>query len=80
MNITKTAGIALFACCGCFGWKAEQTATVRHVDEFDLSAASCGMGKTVRARQSVDGNPLTLSGKVYERGFGTHPESAVGST
>ena len=80
MNITKTAGIALFACCGCFGWKAEQTATVRHVDEFDLSAASCGMGKTVRARQSVDGNPLTLSGKVYERGFGTHPESAVAFT
>ena len=80
MNITKTAGIALFACCGCFGWKAEQTAAVRHVDEFDLSAASCGMGKTVRARQSVDGNPLTLSGKVYERGFGTHPESAVAFT
>ncbi len=80
MNITKTAGIAMFACCGCFGWKAEQTAAVRHVDEFDLSAASCGMGKAVRARQSVDGNPLTLSGKVYERGFGTHPESAVAFT
>ena len=52
-------------------------AVTRYADEFDLSAASCGMGKRALPRKSVDGHPLTLSGKVFRRGFGTHPESAV---
>ena len=50
---------------------------VKYVDEFDLSAATCGAGKKVAARQSVDGHPITLSGKVYARGIGTHPEGCV---
>ena len=52
---------------------------VKYVDEFDLSAATCGAGKKVAARQSVDGHPITLSGKVYARGIGTHPEGCVAS-
>ena len=47
------------------------------VETFDLSGATCGMGKKVRKRMSVDGNPMTVGGKVYAHGFGTHPESAV---
>ena len=43
---------------------------VTYVDELDLSAATCGAGKKVAARQSVDGHPITLSGKVYARGIG----------
>lgn len=50
---------------------------VKYVDEFDLSAATAGAGKKVAARQSVDGHPITLSGKVYARGIGTHPEGCV---
>jgi len=50
---------------------------VAYVDEFDLSASSCGLGKSVRACRSVDGNPLTMRGTSFCRGFGTHPESAV---
>ena len=50
---------------------------VRYVDDFDLSHASCGQGKTVQKRLSVDGNPLTMSKKSYARGFGARPESAV---
>jgi len=50
---------------------------VVYVDEFDLSASSCGLGKRVRARRSVDGNPLTMRSISFCRGFGTHPESAV---
>ena len=50
---------------------------VTYVDELDLSAATCGAGKKVAARQSVDGHPITLSGKVYARGIGTHPEGCV---
>ena len=50
---------------------------VTYVDELDLSAATCGAGKKVAARQSVDGHPITLAGKVYARGIGTHPEGCV---
>ena len=38
------------------------------------------MGKRVQTLKSVDGHPLTMSGKTYARGFGTHPESAVAFT
>ena len=51
---------------------------VRYVDEFDLSGASCGLGKWTRTRQSVDGHPLTVCGKTFARGFGSHAEGAVG--
>ena len=51
---------------------------VRYVDEFDLSGSTCGLGKRTLARQSVDGHPLTIGGKVCERGFGAHSEGAVG--
>lgn len=51
---------------------------VKYVDAFDLSGSSCGLGLRTRARQSVDGHPLTVGGKVYERGFGAHSEGAVG--
>ena len=77
INLRTVAAAALLGCCGCFAWKAETVSTTRHVDAFDLSAASCGMGKRVLALKSVDGHPLTMSGKTYARGFGTHPESAV---
>ena len=49
----------------------------KFVDTFDLSGATCGLGMKLQAKASVDGKPLTVSGKVYERGFGTRPESAV---
>ena len=77
INMRTLVAAALLGCCGCFAWKAEKVSAVRYVDEFDLSAVSCGMGKRALALKSVDGNPLTMSGKTYARGFGTHPESAV---
>ena len=50
---------------------------VRRVESFDLSSATCGLGKRLQVGKSVDGNPLTVGGKVQEHGFGTHPESAI---
>ena len=44
---------------------AAAASTVRYVDAFDLSGASCGLGLRTRARQSVGGYPLTVGGKVY---------------
>ena len=80
MQMKTMVAVALLGCCGCFAWKAETVDSVRHVDEFDLSAATCGMGKRALACKSVDGHALTMSGKAYARGFGTHPEGAVAFT
>ena len=72
--------LAAVALGGCLSWNGAETPSVAYVDTFDLSTASCGMGKRVQALKSVDGHPLTMSGKTYSRGFGTHPESAVAFT
>ena len=42
------------------------------LDEMNLSQAVSGWGGT-QAKKTVDNKPLTLRGKVYERGIGTHP-------
>ena len=79
IKMIAVAGLALG--CGCFAQKAtKETSEIRPVDSFDLSAQSCGMGKRIQVGKSVDGHPLTMSGKVYAHGFGTHPESAVAFT
>ena len=52
-------------------------AGVKYLDEFDLSAMSCGMGKKAQARKSVLEKPLRLGDKTYERGVGTHSESVM---
>lgn len=57
---------------------AATASEVRYVDAFDLSGSTCGLGLRTLPRQSVGGHPLTVGGKVYERGFGTHSEGAVG--
>ena len=62
----------LMGCCA--SWGADGVA---YVDSFDLAGASCGYGKRLQAGRSVDGNPLTVAGKAYSHGFGTHPESAI---
>lgn len=53
---------------------AGQNPTTVWLDELDLRAASQGWG-TPRKNRSLDGNPLSVGGKVFERGFGTHAES-----
>ena len=68
-----TLTLALAVCAGCT-IPADET---RYVDTFDLSGAVSGYGAKTRAGKSVAGNPLTLKGKVYARGFGDHPESAL---
>ena len=65
--------LALVACAGC----TMPTGETRYVDAFDLTGAVSGYGMKTLACKSVAGNPLTLKGKVYSRGFGDHPESAL---
>ena len=76
-NMKAVVAMALVGCCGCFAPRAELSSGVRYVESFDLSAASCGLGKRVQACRSVDGNPITIAGKTFAHGIGTHPESAI---
>jgi hypothetical protein len=52
-------------------------APIAHADEsvwlssLDLSKATQGWGKPA-ADRSVDGHPITIAGKTYDHGFGTH--------
>ena len=64
-------------CAGCLMSVPARRAGTEYVDAFDLSAASCGQGRKVVARGSVDGHTLKMAGKAYAHGFGARPESAV---
>ena len=64
---------AVTVCAGC----TIPTDETRYVDDFDLTGAVSGYGLKTRANRSVAGNPLTLKGRIYSRGFGDHPESAL---
>ena len=46
------------------------------LDQLDLSAATQGWGIPKKNR-TVDGNIMTIAGKTFERGFGTHAESSL---
>ncbi len=70
-----TIAIAVL-CSGCSMFEPAAPRTA-YVDEFDLSPAVCGLGKSVHPCKSVDGHALTVNGNTYARGFGTRPESAV---
>jgi alpha-galactosidase len=46
------------------------------LDQLDLSAATQGAG-VPKKNKSVDGKTITINGKTFERGFGTHAESSL---
>ncbi|MBP1638672.1 MAG: Alpha-galactosidase [Bacteroidetes bacterium] len=46
------------------------------LDQLDLSVATQGHG-TPGSNKSVDGKTLTIAGKTFDRGFGTHAESSL---
>lgn len=46
------------------------------LDEMDLMLTECGWG-TTQARKSVGKEPLTIAGKKYERGIGTHAPAEI---
>ncbi len=80
MKKIMLAGISaafIFAGCTLPGGGASE-AGVKYIDEFDFSAMTCGMGRKAQPRLSFDGHPLRLGERTYERGFGTHAESAIG--
>ena len=46
------------------------------LDQLDLSTITQGYG-TPKSNKSIDGNTLTIAGKTFERGIGTHSESLL---
>lgn len=46
------------------------------LDQLDLSTATQGYGLPMKNR-SVDNKTLTIAGKTFERGFGSHAESSL---
>ena len=77
MTRKTLSAILVAAFCGCLMDKGASEAGSKYVDEFDLTGAVSGYGMKTQAKLSVAGKPLTLKGKVYARGFGDHPESAL---
>lgn len=47
------------------------------LDRLDLSRMSCGWEYYPCADKTVEGTPLSLGGKIYPRGVGTSPISAI---
>ena len=46
------------------------------LDELDLSTATQGYGMPMK-NKSIDGKKMTIAGKTFERGFGSHAESSL---
>ena len=46
------------------------------LDELPLEEMTCGYKRPQKGK-SIDGHPLTVNGKVYDRGVGTHSESSI---
>lgn len=58
------------------GTAVAQTTHTVWLDQLDLSAATQGYGVPAK-NKTVDGNVMTIAGKKFERGFGTHAESSL---
>lgn len=46
------------------------------LSSLEIGLATCGWGE-IQANKSIDKNPLTLRGTVYESGVGTHASSTI---
>ncbi|MGE5394819.1 MAG: NPCBM/NEW2 domain-containing protein [Candidatus Saccharibacteria bacterium] len=67
------AGLLVFISMAGSGRLSAQTVWL---DELDLSTATQGYGLPMK-NKSIEGKPLIIAGKTYERGFGSHSESSL---
>jgi alpha-galactosidase len=71
----RVRAIVLFALLNIIGASSLMAQTV-WLDQLDLSVATQGFG-TPGKNKSVDGRPISIAGKTFEHGFGTHAESSL---
>jgi len=67
--------VGLFITCSMISMDRASAQTV-WLDQLDLSVATQGNGMP-KKNKSVDNKVLTIAGKTYERGFGTHAVSSL---
>lgn len=72
-NLAILTGLIVISSLLGFGQLSAQTVWL---DQLDLSAATQGYGVPMK-NKSIDGKPLTVAGKAFERGFGSHSESSL---
>lgn len=81
-TVAFRTGLMLPVCCGvAFGWtglptKADEPTDVLYLEKLDLGKMTQEWG-TPQARRSVNGRPITLNGKEYPHGIGTHARSEM---
>ena len=63
----------LLIVCTVFAQEPTQT---RYIDDLNLSVTECGWKKT-QARKSVEGNPIVINGRKFERGVGHHAPGRI---
>ncbi|WP_321424294.1 NPCBM/NEW2 domain-containing protein [uncultured Bacteroides sp.] len=73
IKIVALKGLLIISCL--FGTTTLSAQTV-WLDELDLSTATQGYGIPMK-NKSIDGKTLTIAGKTFERGFGSHSESSL---
>jgi alpha-galactosidase len=73
IKLTAIVGLIIIFSLGTTGILFAQTVWL---DELDLSTATQGYG-IPKKNKSVDGNTITIGGKTFARGFGTHAESSL---
>jgi alpha-galactosidase len=74
-NIRLTAITVLIIIVSLIGVDQISAQTV-WLDQLDLSTATQGYGTPMKNR-SIDNKTLTIAGKTFERGFGSHSESSL---
>jgi len=75
MKIRKLITIALIFILGLLEIGVLSAQTV-WIDELDLSTVTQGYGIPSK-NKSLDGHTMTIAGKTFDRGFGTHAESLL---
>jgi len=73
IRLATIAGLIIISSLIGIGQLSAQTVWL---DQLDLSTATQGYGVPMK-NKSIDGKPLTIAGKTFERGFGSHSESSL---
>ena len=72
-RLSILAGLILISSLTGIGQLSAQTVWL---DQLDLSTATQGYGIPMK-NKSVDNKTLTIAGKTFERGFGSHSASSL---
>jgi len=73
IRLAAIAGLIIISSLISIGQLSAQTVWL---DQLDLSTATQGYGIPMKNR-SIDNKVLTIAGKTFERGFGSHSESSL---